>query len=229
MITTNVLQRVFQIKVGVALGTGFSIDVKGKQYLVTASHVVGALSGTTEIELFHDGQWKSLGVTVIGRYNPDEIDVAVLGPHKPLTHPKFAMEPSCGVAYGQDVYFLGFPYGLAGNLGEINRNFPAPFVKKAVVSCLPAGFSGAQVFYLDGHNNPGFSGGPVVFTEPGQTEFKVAGLISGYRQEMNPVYEGDAPTSLQHGSNTGIVICYMIKHALDAIHLSPAGYDLSKV
>jgi len=130
MITTNVLQRVFQIKVGVALGIGFSIDVKGKQYLVTASHVVGALSGTTEIELFHDGQWKSLGVTVIGRYNPDEIDVAVLGPHKPLTHPKFAMEPSCGVAYGQDVYFLGFPYGLAGSLGELNRNFPAPFVKK---------------------------------------------------------------------------------------------------
>jgi hypothetical protein len=35
----------------------------------------------------------------------------------------------------------------------MNRNFPLPFVKKALLSAMANGY-----YYLDGHNNPGFSG-----------------------------------------------------------------------
>ena len=40
MITTNVLQRTFHLKYGANSGTCFTIDIDGRQYVVTARHVV---------------------------------------------------------------------------------------------------------------------------------------------------------------------------------------------
>ena len=60
----------------------------------------------------------------------------------------------------QDVYFLGFPYDLTNDGGTINRNFPIPLIKKGILSAIQVGE--VKTLLLDGHNNPGFSGGPVV-------------------------------------------------------------------
>lgn len=69
---------------------------------------------------------------------------------------------SANIFYGQDIYFLGFPYGLQSDVGELNSNLPMPLVKKGIVSSFLFE-NPRKVLLLDGHNNPGFSGGPVIY------------------------------------------------------------------
>jgi hypothetical protein len=42
-ITSNVLRRVLMIQVGTTSGSSFTIDVDGRQYLITAKHLVAGL------------------------------------------------------------------------------------------------------------------------------------------------------------------------------------------
>ena len=65
--------------------------------------------------------------------------------------------------YGQEVFFAGFPFGenlFTTSTQTVNGLFPMPFVKKGIISA-EATENGATILYLDGHNNPGFSGGPI--------------------------------------------------------------------
>ena len=119
MITTNVLSRTFFIKFGNSTGTPFTIDVDKKQYLVTARHVCAGIHDGDTIGVFHDGQWKNMPVNIVGlgAENRIDTDVAVLAPHKQIS-PSFSLPPtSAGAALSQDVYFLGFPYGLHTSVG----------------------------------------------------------------------------------------------------------------
>lgn len=224
MITTNAIQRTFHIKVGDSTGTCFTIDVDNKQYLVTAKHIVSDLADTSNIEIFHEQQWKNIEVTIVGHCD-GEIDISVLTTNLQIspTHP---LEPtSAGMTYGQDVYFLGFPYGMAGEMGPMNRDFPVPFVKKAIVSCIYFE-NDIQIIFLDGHNNLGFSGGPVIFKEHNSGDYKVCSVVAGYRYAEEPVYQNGKPIPLEIRANTGIVISYGIKHAVDLIEENPIGFAL---
>jgi len=225
LITANVIHRTFHIQVGDSVGTCFTIDVNGKQYLVTAKHVVKDLNDTCIIKVFHENQWKDIQVTVVGHCD-DGIDISVLAAQQQLS-PTLSLEPtSDGMVYGQDVYFLGFPYGMTGDVGALNREFPLPFVKKAIISCLHTTGDGVHITFLDGHNNPGFSGGPVVFKKPNQTEFKVTSVISGFKYTEEPIYQGGDEVPLAYKYNTGIIISYGIEHAIDVIEANPVGYEL---
>lgn len=226
VITNNVIHRTFRIKHGESYGTCFAIDVDGKQYLITAKHIVEGISGSdTTVEIFFERRWDTHAVRFVGT-TPGEADVAVLAPSWRLS-PEHPLPPkSDGIAFGQDVYFLGFPYNMFADIGEMNRNFPMPFVKKATVSSWSRDEHGVLRWFLDGHNNPGFSGGPVVWTEPLRNNYNVAGVISGYRYSDEPIYDGDAPTTLAYRYNTGIIIAYDIEHALDLIRRNPAGLNI---
>ena len=222
MITTNVYCRTFQIRFGNNLGTCFTIDVDGRQYLVTAKHVIHGISAGTTIDIHHEGRWKGLEVQIVGHAQGD-IDISVLAASIQVG-PSFPFPADmAGLMYGQDVYFLGYPYGTTIEVGDLNFNFPMPFVKKAIMSCVD---NVNGIVFLDGHNNPGFSGGPVVFTAPNTIEYKVAAVISGYRFVAEPVFQGDAQLSITYKYNTGIIISYGIKHAVDLIRKDPIGFEL---
>ena len=63
-----------------------------------------------------------------------------------------------------------------------------------------------SVMFLDGHNNPGFSGGPVCFKKAGDKLFTIAGVISGYRYSQMPVLDKDnKKTEYYIKENTGII------------------------
>lgn len=197
----------------------------GKQYLVTARHIVVDLQPDGNIQVFSNGAWVPLPVQLVGHASGD-VDISVMAPGRLLTPPNLPMEPiseRARITYGQDVYFLGFPYGFLGEYIFGPNGYPMPFVKKAIVSL----FDG-PVFLLDGHNNPGFSGGPVVFTEPGANEFKVAAVISGYQAVREPVYEGAVETTLTFQHNTGIIVTYAINPALELIRENPIGIGVER-
>lgn len=244
MITVNVLFRVFLMRYQDIFGTCFTIDVDGKQYLVTAQHVVKGISTAARIRIYQD-EWKPFDVTLVGKCSDDNnltefgnldksIDIAVLALESPLFRPILPLEPTTnGVTYGQDAYFLGFPSYLKYNFSINPYGFPLPFIRKAVISYTEPNDngSGLERFYLDGHNNPGFSGGPVIFqnlNNPHKIEYRVAAVVSGFVRSNEPVYEEfDGKQTTVHNTswryNTGIVVADSIDFAVEKIKLNPIG------
>ena len=226
IITTDILQRTFRLLWDNRTGTCFTIDVDGRQYLITARHIVEPISGLGTVQIFHDNSWKHLQVELVG-HGRQGIDITVLAPRLQLSPAHQLHATIAGVVISQDVYFLGFPYGLTNEVGKLNNKFPLPLVKKAIVSAIQ--FGDVKTLLLDGHNNPGFSGGPVVCrrVEDRQGVLTVIGVVSGYVHTSEPVYDSQSVTALSYKYNTGIISAYAITHAIDLIHVNPIGFKLS--
>ena len=222
-------------------GTAFTIDVNSKQYLVTARHVVEGIRSTDNIKILHERQWKSVSVDVVG-LGEDEADVAVLKASLQLspTYPLAATQE--GLIYGQQVYFVGFPFGWDGGAEYINRGFSMPFVRTGIVSAILPGTGSKNTgsIYIDAFGNKGFSGGPVVFRPAangrGETgDFCVAGIIVRYPsppshllrpiidRERNPIVGSDGMPIGYFEENPSFVVAVGIGHALGLIDVHPDG------
>lgn len=196
MITTNVYYRTFYIAYGDGTGTAFAIDVEGRQYLVTAAHVVSGIASGDQVAFWNDGSWQpeTIQLVGIGSKNAIEADVAVLALKEQIA-PSFELIPSSGnIVWGQEVYFLGFPFGLFGAPQLMHNGYPFPLIKRAILSGRTDDPN--SCYLLDGHNNPGFSGGPMVFKPMGSQDFKVGGIISGYRSVSAEITLNGKPTGL---------------------------------
>ena len=104
----------------------------------------------------------------------------------------------------------------------MNGGYPLPLVKGALTSGSIGEKGNPETFVLDGHNNPGFSGGPVVFRPANNPngELRVMAIVSAYRTEdVDVMFQGE-PTGLTHSTNTGIVVCPSIQ--------ASGGHDRSK-
>ncbi len=221
MITSNVIHRVFRICYNGSEGTGFTIEVEGREYLITAKHVIESLNGNDTIDIFSNGGWTPHQVTLVG-HAPDDADISVLAAMHQLTPLGLPMQASTeGLTYGQDVYFLGFPYGFTGRFIFQEGGYPLPFVKKAIVSLLDH-----KIVLLDGHNNPGFSGGPVVFTDR-SNNFKVAAVISGFQAVEEPVLIRGENSEFTYKYNTGIIVAHLVNVTMDLIQSNPIGHRVS--
>ena len=229
MISAEVPKRVFKIKCGSSTGTCVVIDIDNRQYLCTAKHCLTEFEDDS-IGILHENQWKQLEVRLVG-YGSHGSDVCVLTSNSRLVGDGVPLSVSQnGIVYGQEAYFLGFPFGMQMDSMGLNRQFPFPFVKRATVSAFEVTDASVRTIYLDGHNNIGFSGGPVVIRPNGnpKAEWRVAAIIGGYRSDWAPVLgSNDVHTGDKVRVNTGIVIAYGIAHAVEAIHSNPIGFSLN--
>lgn len=192
-LTTNVYNRVLLIRVGNETGTGFTLDLDGRQYLITAKHVVAALGGKGTLAIFKNGNWQPVPVTIFPCADP--VDIAVLIPPAPLTMSPPLEPTSKTLRYGDEMYFAGFPYGMRSSAPSLTGGYPVAFVKKAIMSG-EVNENGASMFVLDGYNNPGFSGGPLVYRDASRSGFvyDVAGVVKGFRADLAPVYRREEVT-----------------------------------
>ena len=223
--TSNVLYRVLRLRHAGATGSAFTIEVDRKQYLITARHLLKDFKG--EIELWIGGRWSKRKARAIYP-SKATVDIAALDLGGPITV-TFPLEPSSGgLTLGQQAFFLGYPHGLGSSVSvaDLPPGFgEIPFLKSGIVSALDERDSNAWIIYLDGQNNPGFSGGPIVFWHVPSKSFRVAGVVRGYRNEALPVLKkkdlGDpaakAHNDLYTRANSGIVIGYDIRHIVEAI------------
>ncbi len=229
MITAEVIHKVVRIRFGTERGSGFIANVDGREYLVTAKHVVNDAPEKLGIDVFTTDGWKTYPSRLVGHAD-GHADVSVIATEERLGPPQLSLHmSSTGVSYGQDVYFLGFPYeyrGLyaTGNPGE--PYLPMPFVKKAILSQFGKGY-----FVLDGHNNPGFSGGPVVFKNKNGV-YQVMAVVHGFVSVAEPVVFGGVPeekrsTDIHVRSNTGLMIAWDTKSAEDMIAANPIGLPVA--
>ena len=224
MVTANVIHRTLHIGRADSQGTAFTVDHGGKQYLVTARHVVEGIASGERISVAHQEQQKLIEINVVG-VGEGAVDVAVLACQQQLS-PMHPLEPTTvGLAYGQQAYFLGFPFGWDAGGEHINHGLPLPFVKAGVISAWTNGT--VKRIYIDSHVNEGFSGGPVVFSPPGdQKVLRVAGVVVGYPKRFQPVVDEHGNTVALAQENPGLVLAIDISHVVALIDANPIGFAL---
>ncbi len=132
----------------------------------------------------------------------------------PKRSPENALGDATSFFLSQQIFFLGFPYGLHMEAAQANNGYPIPFVKTGIISSFSPVSDGSQIIYCDGYNNPGFSGGPIV-TIGQNHEVGIIGVVSAYRHNEDPVLLNGVDTGLRYRANTGLVISYSIKEAVN--------------
>ena len=239
MFTNALFGRIFKIRHRDSIGTAFALEHEGCQYLVTAKHCVQEIVGDTSIGIFIEGKWQPLQIKLTG-HGGGSVDVSVLSPSIQLapTYNPSRFKPT-GASLGDDVYFLGYPLGLHTNFFEYS-SLPLPIIKKAYLSGV-IGDPPNSHFLLDGHNNRGFSGGPVVThriderkPEGGTSSSKwpgriygLLGIISAFRVEMERAYEGDTlSNTIQVPTNSGLMIVFPAGRAIEIIQENPNGIEV---
>lgn len=231
--TSNILMRVIPLRCGSSFGTSFAIEVDGREYLITARHVVKAFKDGDEIHLLRNKQWWPFKPTIILASHPG-VDIAAFAFPIQLT-PRLPLELTTeGIIVGQDAFFLGYPLGMMIDDRGINNGFPIALVKKAILSGMDHTDPAMNVYYFDGHNNPGFSGGPIVFAPQGGEDIRVAAVVSGYRNQYDKVVSVvssgstriETATILEAIANSGIIISHEIRSILPAIRARPIGHLL---
>ena len=225
MITSNVIQRTLHIRRDNSVGTAFTLDHGGKQYLVTARHVVEGIASGERIFVVHEGQRKPVKIQVVG-VGEGDVDVAVLACQQQLS-PMHPLEPNAAdLTYGQQSYFLGFPFGWNSGGEDINHGWPLPFVKAGIIGAMSLS-SPVKIICIDAHVNEGFSGGPVVFSPPGrQNVLRVAGVVVGYPKCFQPVVDDHENPFARAEENPGIVVAIGIQHVVALIEANPIGFAL---
>jgi hypothetical protein len=174
------------------------------------------------------------------------------------------------VPIGGDCDFLGYPYGSGwrasipaytlrkdskpGESGKFTLSQTAktiawawsPFVKRCTLSASMVQ-NGITIFVLDGINNLGFSGGPVVTGK--DKALDVFAVVSGFHAEPLEVLPAPEPGQAHISpipappplpgqkskqepkevveSNSGLILAYDITPAIKAIHDNPIGPQLA--
>ena len=215
--------RTFKVEFTGGAASCFVISHRDRQWLITAKHVADAAvqNGVAALSLIGEN---GLDVGLSGDLVPVPLieqgpDVAVFDlAGKEIVLENMTLVPSAdGVALSQEAFFLGYP--LPSSLPLMGQ---LPAVRRGIVS-QRASVDGVTAWIIDGHNLPGFSGGPLVFAEAGGvgSTWHVLGVISGYWQHRIDVEIAGAASQGNLGltvpTNAGIVIVYDIKHATDAI------------
>ncbi len=209
-------------------GTCFMVTRNGEQYFVTAAHLFASSHRNGEevpIQMVVQNELQPFRAKIY--YHPDrKIDVAVLKLAETVSQNAaipdelakykdtiakvfngngFSMD-SVWVTVGSETYFLGYPLG---NLGTEAFGIKFPLLKKAIISGF-VNHNGVDILLLDGHNNLGFSGGPVIAYNEAAKRMSIVGVISGYLPE--PVDIKQKNTTLSVEENSGIIVCYDIRY-----------------
>lgn len=220
MILSNILYRTFFIKADL-YGTAFTIHVNGKEFFVTAKHLLKEGVNPFLLKLFFQEKWHEFSATLVG-HGRGEIDISVFQVPG-LKGADFEVIPSEGeLVFGQDVYFLGFPYKMWNDVGNLMGGLPCAFAKKGTVSSI--GVGDPRILYIDAINNEGFSGGPLFFSPANKPhEVRIVGVVSKFRTESEAVVDAAGErTDMSVPLNTGFLVAYGIKHALDIIQSTQA-------
>lgn len=217
-ITSEIIQDVFYLKYNNCTASGFFVKHDNQTYLITAKHFVDSINhvskisgDTISINAYQDSTWKLVEGTVYFHDNKN-IDIAAIKTKDIKIDSIYFGLTSKGMIYGDEGYFLGFPFGINIMTDDSTNLYqPIPLVKRALLSAFYRE-NGVSILLLDAHNNPGFSGGPIVFKNydiKNPYKWNVIGVVSAYRQQINTY------GNLKYAENSGIMIGFNIVHAVE--------------
>ncbi len=184
----NTLANTLMLRTSNGQGTGFTVNIDGRQYLITVRHLVTGLGAEGVIKVARNNQqgqldWDEYTMKIFRCAG--SIDIAVLIPPVQLTEgDPFELQYTFNV--GQDAYFVGFPFGMYSS-AKIVYQRPIGLIKHGLISGVqyqPA--DGGDLILLDGFNIFGFSGSPVTYWTPPNHSHLLA-VISGFRTNYGEV------------------------------------------
>lgn len=214
IVDSNLMKTVFLIKSKNGIGTAFTIYKDNQEYIVTAKHIT---KNSDDIYIFCNNTWINLGKNIRESLIAD---IAVIKAPIRLVNDITPLElNNDGIIYSQDVYFLGFPYGMFNDAGDILGGRPLAFIKKGILSAIHSKREGmGTIFFIDGHNNKGFSGGPVVFKNIDNNKWSICSVISGYYSPNESILDmNNNKTDFIYKENSGIIISYGVNHINELI------------
>lgn len=216
--TTEILTNTFFIVTDTTSGTCFLVEESGNEYIVSARHLFKKGIKNGDAITFHLDRGGVFEPFTGNIYLSDNstVDIVVIKIPKKLSY----IKPYSNIgsySIGQDSYFLGFPY--KERLSTKMTGGRIPLVKKALISAFYKN-NGAEVVFLDGHNNPGFSGGPVIAYDYYEKNNSVIGVISGYYPQSNEgkIKAGKAEIPFSYSENSGIIITYPSRYYVEIIN-----------
>lgn len=237
LVPSNILQRTFNVMALYpdgkdSIGTAFTIEADGRQYLISAKHIFSAEPVAPALKIFMNGTWVEYPYKRI-EVQPASVDIAVLALEKQISPLHSITLRTTGMFLSEEVFFLGFPLGLQIDGLQLNNGYPLPLVKHGIISYFSPGAKG-EPNLIDAMNVVGFSGGPVVQVKD-QNNPTVYGVISGFRAFAREVLQngkgcnalrqtGKQCDELVFTENTGLTVFYDINYALDAIKKNPIGF-----
>jgi len=217
MVLSDAYFRTFFIK-GLQYGTAFVIRIDDLEYLVTARHLVDTSTPKFNFKVFAHDAWSEVEAMAVG-HGVGEVDISLYECPPSLGSTEFTLVPAEGTfALGQDMFFLGFPYMMWGNLRAFLDGRPCAFVKRGTLSFFDA--YGQRTLFIDAINNEGFSGGPLLFYPPDNPgQMFVAGVVSKFKVEHEAVLdEHGEVTAMQVPYNTGFMVAYGMANVVNIIH-----------
>jgi hypothetical protein len=174
------------------------------------------------IQVGRANQWIDIH-TVRTLFPPsDKVDIAVLETDEGVATPFQVTSERGNLLMGQQVWFLGYPYGIGSRW---SNGVEAPFIKKGTMSAMDATNQDAVVLYIDGFNNPGFSGGLIVYWDLNKHAYGIAGVVMGYKEDTAKVLINGQHVDTQLLVNSGILVGYGIEHAIQAIERGQNGHQ----
>ncbi len=222
-LTIGNLKQIFIIQTDTLQGTAFLITNNSEEYLATVAHIFKSDLSTksiVNIKLLIDTTFVPVQAKFL-RHPDISVDIAVLKLPFNLKHSETLNEKN-NIVLGQDVFFVGYPSFNNIQFITIAKGLGAfPLIKKAILS----GSIQVNNYYLlllDGHNNPGFSGGPVIYYDENLKQNCLLGIVSGYFNESKAIIEKKQSKESDYINleNSGIIICYPIKLAHEIIKLN---------
>jgi hypothetical protein len=239
--TFELLERITMIRSPTSTGTAFGIEVDGREYWITAKHILTGAKhppygtipqSSMNLQLVNPGgngqQWVSIPFKILDPGK--DLDIAILVPPSLVSGSKLraARVSGNGLMPGGTCQFLGFPYRLGAWKAKFADGGETwmPYVKHCGISAILAT---DDLLVLDGINNQGFSGGPVYMGTG--LNLQIIGVVSGYYTEPWEVVPSQvrrlqrpAQTKQQHvKANMGFMVATNIEVALKAIRANPIG------
>lgn len=176
-VTNDILECTFKIQTDTQSGTGFLIGRPDSNFMITARHLFRkSYKNGDKIVYWVYGKdsWEAFDGTLLLHKNP-KVDIAIIKPDSIGKWNPTLNSNLPAMFLGEDAIFLGFPYDIipSRKMADVELYYPYPIFKKAM-NCENVESDSIIYYLFEGHNNSGFSGGPI--------------LLKSWKQKPLPTY-----------------------------------------
>ena len=213
----NGLENTFNIASDTSIGTGFLIKNNNQEFLITARHLFRKKIKNNEevlITVCLNNVNKVFKVKIYLHQNPN-IDIAVLKiPQSISQFPSLLLKGGDSYFLAQECLFFGYPLNSLGSITKEGKKIP--LVKRAIISAI-YDENGIDYLLLDGHNNPGFSGGPLLTYSHQMENQYIIGVITAYYPQPHKIKLNDTIPPITFNENSGIIVAFPSQYILEIL------------